>query len=330
MTLKNLDILALRSFVFIADGLSFSQTGDAVGRSQSAISLQMQRLERELGTPLLRRDGRQQSGRQQMGRHVELTAAGDRLLPLARKLIGANDAALSSMGGGQPRAMSFGVTHELAHFILAHVLPEFSQAYPDVEITLAIETTTRLIAAVAQKDLDVAIALKRSDPRNRGVLAEAPMIWLGSADFVLHPGASLPLGVCARTCPFRSAAISALHQKRRFHIAAISSSFEGLSGPIRAGMCVTARTPYALQPNFVDIAARTSLPTLPPVQFSHYASGARQAPGTDYLIESCRHALAHWDGAGICGPRDLAENVNLGASIGPNALRGAERLSLAK
>lgn len=318
MTLKNLDILALRSFVLIADGLSFAQAGEAVGRSQSAISLQMQRLERDLGAPLLRR-----AGRQQMGRHVGLTVAGGLLLPLARDLIGANDAALSSMGSGGPQAISFGVTHELAQFILTHVLPAFSRAHPAVEITLMIETTTKLLAAVAQQDLDVAIGLKRNDPHDQGVLAEVPMIWLGGGGFALAPGASVPLGVCYRACPFRSAAIGALGQKRRFHIAALSSSFEGLSGPMRASMCVTVRTPYALEPDFVDIGERAGLPALPPIQFASYVSKAKQGAGAADLIEACRRALGRWGAAPIPSQHATFESPYRRASIADIALPAA-------
>ena len=316
MTLKNLDILALRSFVLIAEGCSFAQAGDAVGRSQSAISLQIQRLERELGALLLRRHGRQHPRRD-----VGLTAAGGRLLPLARELIGANDAALASMAGGEAQAISFGVTHELAQFILVHVLPSFAQANPAAEITLVIESTTKLLSAVAHKDLDVAIALKRSDPHNQGILAEVPMIWLADSDFALAPGASLPLGVCYRACPFRGAAIASLGKTHRFHIAAASSSFEGLAGPLRAGMCVTVRTPYALESDFVDIGRQIGLPPLPPVQFASYLSKARQAKGAFDLIEACRHALARWDRAAL--PRATAENPHLRTSIADVTLASA-------
>ena len=313
MTPKNLDILALRSFVLIADGLSFSQVGDVLGRSQSAISLQLQRLERELGTPLLRRRPRPNAGRQAL-----LTAAGGRLLPLARGLIGVNDVALSTMGHGTPCTISFGVTHELAHFMLARVLPQFLRVCPKVEITLAIDTTAKLIAAIAQRDLDVAIALKHADVHNRGLVAEAPMIWLGSGDFALDAQASLPLGVCYRLCPFRSAAIDALDRTRRFHVAAVSSSFAGLSGPLRAGMCVTVRTSFALQSDLADLGERIGLPTLPPVQFASYVSGAKQVAAVVCLIACCRHALSRRDPADVPGPCDLPEDW------APRAVAGAE------
>ncbi len=285
MPLRNLDLGTLRSFLLIAEGHSFAQTADLVGRSPSAVSLRIQRLEEDLGTQVLRRSNRQAS----------LTLAGERLLGFARRLIAANDEAVLAFRSGDPtaRALRAGTTQDFAEAALPEVLRRFSREYRGAELTLRVDRSANLIQAVHEGEVDVAIAIRRDDPLERGVLTEAPMIWIGrdGAD----PDASAPVSLVLfdPPCSFRSAAIESLATAGRPHrIAFTSPSLSGLRSAVEAGFGTTVRTRHLLRPGLADVAGPCGLPPLPDVAFSLYARADDGPwPARDDFAELCRRAF---------------------------------------
>ncbi len=121
--MHDIDTSLLRTFLTLADSRSFSRTGDRIGRSQSAVSGQIRRLEDTLGTALLTRDTR----------NVALTAAGERLLPHARAMVSAADAMLDRFRApdiaGEVR---FGSPEDFASAYLPDILGVFAKAHPQV------------------------------------------------------------------------------------------------------------------------------------------------------------------------------------------------------
>ena len=284
MHLRNLDIGVLRSFLLISEGHSFAETAALVGRSPSAVSLQIQRLEEDLGTHVFRRNNRE----------VALTLAGERLLGFARRLVGTNDeAVLAFRSGTDERPLRVGITQDFAEAALPEVLRQFSLEHPATELVLRVDRSTSLIAALHAHEVDIAIAVRRDDPFERGVLTEAPMIWIGRDGDELDPERPVPLVLFDPPCSFRSAAIDALALAGRAHrIAFTSPSLSGLRSAVEAGLGVTVRTRHLVTPGLADVGRRSALPPLPRVGFSLYAyTDGEPWPGRDDFAELCRRAF---------------------------------------
>ena len=277
----NLDLATLRSFTLIAQGRTFAEAADAVGRSQSAISLQIQRLEADVGAPLFRRSRQ----------GVELTIAGERFLGFAQRLVQMNDDAVLNMSGQTPCKISFGVTPDFAETVLPDVLQRFRQEHPTVELTLRIDGSKGLVEAVARREVNLAVALHLDDALNQGVIAEAPMLWIGRQGFERRDGASLPLALFEAPCAFRTAALGALGADVPFRIAATSSSLGGIVAAVRTGLCLTVRTQHLLMAGLANLGGSLDLPALPNVTFSYYAYPGEKSVERDTLVEICRRYL---------------------------------------
>jgi DNA-binding transcriptional LysR family regulator len=282
---RNLDIGVLRSFLLIADGRSFSEAADLVGRSPSAVSLQIQRLEADLGAPVFRRNNRE----------AVLTLTGERLLAFARRILRANDeAVLAFRSGAEARGpLRFGATQDFAEAVLPDVLARFAQSHPNVELTLQVDRSAKLIDAVADGAIDVAIAIRRDHPLNRGTLTEIPMIWIGRDGLDLAPEDPVPLVMFDPPCSFRSAAIDGLSAAGRAHrVSFTSPSLSGLRMAAEAGLGLTVRTRHLLAPKLDDMGARLGLPPLPGVAFALYVGeGSAPWPARDDLVSLCRRAF---------------------------------------
>lgn len=274
----NLDVAILRTFTLIAQGCTFVEAAEAVGRSQSTVSLQIQRLEADLGTPLFRRTRQ----------GIALTMAGERFLGHAQRLVQMNDDALVQMSGGAPNSISFGVTPDFAETVLPDVLDRFHRECPAADVTLRIDGTRPLIEAVGRHEIDLAIGLNLEHGLNQGLIAEAPMIWIGRHGFEWRAGAALPLALFEGPCAFRNAAFAALGHTVAYRIAATSASLGGLLAAVRSGLCVTVRTPHLLQPGLVDLGQALNLPALPRVAFGFYAGLGGRSRARDTLVEICK------------------------------------------
>lgn len=283
MRLRNFDIRLLRNFLLIADGASFSGAAGVAGRSQSAITLQIQKLERDVGARLLTRgaDGR-------------LTATGERFAAIARGLVSLNDEAISYMRGPVSRSLRLGVAYDVANCLLpGGAISPLAQACPETNIAFRIAAASELFTAVDRGEIDLAIGIPHTMTAADVVLAHVPMIWLGGTGVTAGADGLIPLGLCDGACPFREAALGALGNRYPFHIAVTSSLLEGLLIPARAGLCVTVRTPYVLRPSLADLGKTLRLPQLPSVPVVARIGRNRRPPEFERLIQANRDRLKH-------------------------------------
>jgi DNA-binding transcriptional LysR family regulator len=285
MHIRNLDLGVVRTFLLIAEGRSFAEAADLVGRSPSAVSLQVQRLEEEIGAPVFRRSNRE----------VALTLAGERLLGYARRLVRINDEAILAFrtDAAADRPLRFGTTQDFAEAALPDVLSRFAQDHPAVELTLQVDRSARLIEAVEAGTVDVAIAIRRDHACNRGTLTELPTLWIGRDGVAFAADEPVPLALFDAPCTFRSAAVDALAAAGRSHrIVFTSPSLSGLRMAVEAGLGLTVRTRHLLAPRLDDVGARLGLPPLPPVAFALYAGSESETwPAREDLVTLCRRAF---------------------------------------
>src|SRR3954454_18097482 len=143
-----LDIDQLRTFVAISDTGSFTKAADIVHKTQSAVSMQMKRLEERLGRPIFARDGRAS----------KLTEDGERLLDYARRIIKLNLEALAAFSDAELTGrVRLGVPDDYADRYLPEIMARFSRAYPGVDLTMVCEPSSDLAERIQADELDLAI-----------------------------------------------------------------------------------------------------------------------------------------------------------------------------
>ena len=263
----------LRTFLAFVDSGSLARAATIVGRSPSAVTAQMQRLEDIAGAPLLFPTGRGRS----------LTPAGEELVGHARRILAVHREAWLSMKGARAEGhVRLGTTQDFADSGLPGLLRQFARTHPGVRLELRVGRSAELTQTFEEGALDILIAMRQAaEPDEIGVLRES-MLWLGTSEGLTMAGPDVPLALLDPPCGFRIAAIAALDAAGRpYRIAATSPSLSGLRAAIRAGIAVTARTPRWLEDGIADVSARLALPPLGQAEFTIRRRADAEAPARD-------------------------------------------------
>jgi len=231
-----LDIDTLRSLITIVDMKSFSRAAERLGRSQSAVSLQIARLEGLVGHPLLERA---------RGRVIGPTEKGAALVAHARQIIELNERAVASMR--QPAAagrIRLGLPADFLERDFAASLGEIRTRYPDAEVELRTDVSARLAEGVGQGRLDVAFFKRAPSSGSAAAIVSEPMVWFGDA--AVAPArrgrsAAVPLVAFADGCAYRDEAERALRTARRdWFVACEARSLSALVTAVESGLGAAA------------------------------------------------------------------------------------------
>ncbi|MCG7921219.1 MAG: LysR substrate-binding domain-containing protein [Candidatus Thiodiazotropha lotti] len=258
---KNLDIDLLRTFVAIADLGGFAKAGRHLHKTQSAISLQMKRLEAQSGSKLFRKAGRRQL----------LTESGELLLNYARRILSLNDEAAAALKPiplqGQIR---FGVTQDFADRGLAAVLARFADSHPGVRLDVRVNPSCELKQEIAKGKLDLAVAFQeRGDSGDS--LGKLQPSWIVPEPFNEPNDQPLKLVLFEPPCVFRDRVINALEKaSMSWRIVYTSPSLPGLLAAVEAGLGVTARLSNRNRNRNRNRNPVASLPELQPVELAVY------------------------------------------------------------
>ena len=238
--MRDVDLALLRTFVTLAETGSFSRTGGLIGRSQSAVSGQIARLEGLLGCRLLERDTR----------NVRLSGDGERLLGPARAML-AQGAALVERFAGEEIAglVRFGSPEDFASAYLPDILGVFAAAHERVELHVTCSLTLPLVAEFEAGEQDLVIIKQDPGQRHRQAqpLWREALVWVGARAVVFGRGV-VPLVLSPAPCVYRSRAIAALDGAGVGWSGVFASpSFAGCMAAVRAGLGVTV-IPRAMVP----------------------------------------------------------------------------------
>src|SRR5579872_2595203 len=251
----NLDMDILRTLVAAQQLGGFNRAANHVGRSQSAISQQIRKLEERVGQPLFRKQGR----------GLALTEAGEVVLAYAQRIIELNDEAVAALRGYAINGVvRFGLPSDFADTWLPDALGMFKRAHPTVRIEATVDRNNSLIERLEKGQLDLAVLLSDEPRADVEVLAELPMVWIGSARSREQETEPMPLAVFEPPCFFRSAAIGALDAANTpWRIAFTSPSLSGLWAAIDAGLGITVRTTANVPARLTVLDESAKLPKLP-------------------------------------------------------------------
>lgn len=278
----------LRTFVAFSESGSLARAAVAVGRTPSAVTAQVKRLEEIVGEPLLAPAGR--------GR--VLTDTGVELLVLAREILDTHRRALLRLRGERMAGkVSVAATQDFAESGLPPLLRLFAETHPRIRLEVRIGRTVEINDALALGQVDVAIAMRTDASRREVGLIEEPTLWLAASEGLsVSPADDLPLALLDPPCGFRSEALRALDRSAHaYRIAATSQSLAGLRAAVLAGFAITLRT-ARWQGGGIGRAPKTlNLPDTEPLTFSIRLREDAPRPAAelaDLLAERLRFAAA--------------------------------------
>ena len=272
----------LQTFVAISDTGSFTDAGRRVHRTQSAVSMQVKRLEDLLGRSLFLRDGRT----------VRLTRDGEVLLGHARRILKVHQEALSAFdGGGLQGRVTLGSRDEDAVTVLPTILSRFAETHCCVHVEVVCDRTRVLLAKLSANEIDLAVVSDGYGAVGGTLLAREPVVWVVGDRFCVHERDPVPLAVYHAGCHVRKWAIEALaRQGRAYSLAYSSVSLSAIHAAVRAGLAVGALPRSTVLEGFRILGEADGFPPMPGYESILVRAPNAQTPLHDtlacHIIES--------------------------------------------
>jgi DNA-binding transcriptional LysR family regulator len=284
----NLDMDVLRTFVTAFQLGSFSKAAGRLGRSQSAVSTQLRKLEERIGKPLV----------QKAGRGLALTHAGENLLSYASRILELNDEVVETLRGADLEGwVRLGLPQDIAETWLPGVLGRFVRAHPKVKVEVRAERTSQLIERVLKGELDLALAWGDAQGRpHTERVADLPIAWIGRPEWAgtsSRDSAPIPLVAFDPPCAFRAAGIAALDEAGTpWRLAFTSASVAGLWAAAEAGLGVTVRTRIGMPRTLVVLDPHSAgLPALPTISLALHRAEPQPAAAVARLAVILRETI---------------------------------------
>jgi DNA-binding transcriptional LysR family regulator len=250
-----LDIDQLRTFIAIAETGSFTKAAEVVNKTQSAVSMQMKRLEERIERPIFARDGRAS----------KLTEDGSRLLDYARRLVKLNVETISAFSDAALSGrVRLGVPDDYADRYLPEIMARFSRAYPSVELTVLCEPSVDLLERIDGNEIDLAIVTNCESKRTAETFRRERLLWVTSNRHSTHLEERLPLALGRPSCSWRRTAIERLESVGRPYRVLYSSSNAGaVAAAVLSGLAVSVLAESGLRPGMRVLTAAEGFPELP-------------------------------------------------------------------
>lgn len=278
---RTLDLTALRAFVTVADAGGVTRAARQLNLTQSAVSMQLKRLEAALGQPLLERSGR----------GVGLTPHGEKLLSHGRQMLALNDRVWAEMqDAAYEGEIRFGVPHDIVYPHIPGVLRRFALEFPRVKVVLISSYTRNLLAAFERGELDLILTTEDGPVTGSEVLDRKPLVWTGASDGVAWRQRPLPLAF-ERWCVFRAIVQAALDRAGIPWVQAIESEMtRTVDATVSADLAVHVNVEGNEVPYVEEVRHGGALPALPEITVNMYIAHAREAFLTESLAQLVREA----------------------------------------
>ncbi|MEM6761526.1 MAG: LysR family transcriptional regulator [Pseudomonadota bacterium] len=283
---RNLDLAALRSFAAIADAGGVTRAATRLNLTQSAVSMQLKRLETALGQPLFDRDRKR----------MFLTAQGEQLLSYAQRILDLNDEVYSRMTEQQYEGeLILGAPHDIVYPHIPEVLRRFARAFPRVRISLQSSYTHRLKEQFARGEVDVILTTETEPDQSALVLQESPVVWIGA------PGGNAwrqrPLPLAFETgCIFRPWVQKSLDDAGiPWTMAVDSFSIRTIDASVSADFAVHAAINFSVQYRYEVIDHGGQLPELPCIKVALYVAEGPKAKLAGKLAQIVRDSWVETD-----------------------------------
>ncbi|MEP0962277.1 MAG: LysR substrate-binding domain-containing protein [Roseobacter sp.] len=277
---NDLEIDLLRSFVAVAAHRNFTHAARAIGRTQSAVSLQIKRLEDIVGKRLFERS--RQS--------VLITHVGEDLLVYANRILSANDAALSHIQRPEAEGLvRLGAPDDYATYLLPPILAGITKAHPRLQFEVICDNASDLLPMLKHSDLDVVVATHSLGAVAGQIARHEPLHWVASPQYVDDPKKPLSLVLFPSGCVCRDITLDALRQiDRAWHIAYSTRSIGLMEQAMLEGSGVSVMEAAIIPPSLKIIDGQPGFPALPEVAISIHQSNTSEPHASlvaDILLE---------------------------------------------
>ncbi|MCD2184602.1 LysR substrate-binding domain-containing protein [Rhizobium sp. TRM96647] len=281
----------LRTFVSVIDLGAFTKAGEALGRTQPAISLQIRRLEELVGAPIIK----------QVGRTLLLTSEGEMLLSYAREILRMNDEAASYFNRAKiAGVIRVGLPNDYAVAFLQGVITEYTRQNPEISLELHCGWSAEILDRLRADELDIAIAMVNGESTQylSRSWVERP-VWAAVEDIRFDRAQGIPLAAHPEGCAYRSRMIQALDAANiRWRVAYTGSGIAGLQNAVVNGLGVSALTRYTMLPGMRILDEKDGFPPLAEIRVGLFYKHPRLS---DAGIRLVNHAIARLDEAGVSG-----------------------------
>jgi DNA-binding transcriptional LysR family regulator len=277
MNLLSLDIRMLRSLISVVDTGSITETARRLGRTQPAISLQIQRLEQIIGKALFRTENRR----------MLLTPEGEMVLTYARSILRLHDELLARLSTPEVHGyVVLGLPDLYAASMLPSVLSVFRQTFPGIQIEVRCASSGCTIERLRRGEIDLALVTRMNDFTQGVVVHQEQLVWMGSEHAKAHFEDPIPLALFPPGDIHREYAIERLERSgRKWQAACTSESISGLQAAVFAGMAITALGRCALVPGMRELTPDEDLPPLPKVDLLLCKAPGVTSPAAEALHE---------------------------------------------
>jgi DNA-binding transcriptional LysR family regulator len=278
---RNLDMTTLRSFVAVADAGGVTRAAGVLNLTQSAVSMQLKRLEESLGQSLLDRSARQ----------IALTAQGEQLLGYGRRILALNDEVYSRLTSQSFEGeITLGVPADIVYPHIPVVLRRFAADYPRVKVHLISSYTNRLKRQFERGECDLILTTETTPTASGELLATLPLVWIGAEGGTAWKTRPLRLAF-EHACLFRTGVQHALDLAGiPWEMAVESDSTRTVEASVTADLAVHACIEYTLPSHLVKIEHGGHLPDLSTVHINMYSGDKAQTPLAAELAGMVRQA----------------------------------------
>ncbi|MBB2972184.1 LysR substrate-binding domain-containing protein [Mesorhizobium sp. RMAD-H1] len=273
----------LRTFLAVAETGNFTRAADGVGRTQSAVSMQIKRLEDILGEELFERGPR----------GVVLTGRGEQLVPYAQRIIGLLEEAAAAMRvkplDGPVR---IGIPEEYSQTVLPRALAAFSERHPAVEVTVRCDYTARQMAALEKDELDLAVVFDWHERAVGEVLLIDPTVWVTSLTHRLHERTPLPVAVYGNSEWCTEFAIRSLEQHGLdYRVAFTCDTSGGVKIAISSGLAIAALSRSNIPVDCRELTADDGFPMVDSSRVVLRRNPYHSSPAVEGMAEMIREAF---------------------------------------
>ena len=282
----DLEIGLLRTFVAVAHTRSFTRAAERLNRVQSAISMQIKRLEEIVGARLFERSRRS----------VRLTRDGEQLLAHANRLIRLNELALADLGRPSVTGrIRLGVTDTSAMY-LRPILARFAEAFPLTEFEISCARSWEALDALEADEVDLALVTQPCGRSGGRTVRREPLRWVAAKSSPVAEMDPLPLAIFAQGCIYRRAILEALDAcGRNWRLAYSSPSRDVLRMAVETGLVVTVLPDSLIGPGLRRLGEKDGLPALPEMEILLHEKTAATDRSLDVLAGVIAEVLARPD-----------------------------------
>ena len=266
---RNLDLTALRSFVTVLEAGGVTRAAQQLHLTQSAVSMQLKRLEGSLGQPLLDR----------AGRTVAPTAQGEQLLAYGRRMLALNDEVWARMTDEAFEGdLTFGVPADIVYPHVPQILRRLDREFPRVRVKLISSYTLKLKEMLETGEVDLILTTENETPAGAECIAVQELVWIGAVGGVAWRARPVRLAF-ERKCLFRPWALEALDLANiSWEMAVDTGSTRTVEATVAADLAINAVLEGSVGFQLERIAHGGALPELPSTRINMYRSyGTRRA-----------------------------------------------------